>query len=291
MPTRQPTTYALTSWIRAQPALFAALRRAYLAGRPVVQRLLYSIRGVLPPRLQIFAVRGRAQAFMALVAPDRSFLYVTVQKAGTSTLRRRLWKLYGVDVPEPGATSAVSAHTGPYLGLHDVLDHDLGALLRGAGTYRFTFVRNPYSRLISAYRDKILNLNGNEEYKHDLPLPSDRTPTFAEFVRAATDTADEGCDWHWISQHRATMCDIVKYDYVGRLESLDEDFGRVLHDLGRTDASASTVANLNRYSPLEDDGGGCVCRYDEALADLVWRRYRRDFQVFGYERESWRSLS
>jgi hypothetical protein len=272
--------------------LCGALRRAYLAGRPAVQKTLYRLRPVLPPRLQIFAARGRAQAFMALVAPDRSFLYVTVQKAGSSTMRRRLWKLYDVEIPEEGATAAISAQTGPYLGLHDILDEELRDLLRGPSTYRFTFVRNPYSRLISAYRDKILNLNGNPKYRHSLRLAPEREPSFAEFVRAVAATPDEGCDWHWMSQHRAAMCDIIDYDFIGRLERLDDDFHWVLGNIGRTPDVACDVGNLNRYRPTEEDGlGGCSCLYDEAMADLVWRRYRRDFELFGYERESWKTLT
>lgn len=285
----QPLAYSITSLIRANPVVFRTARAAYLLVRPPAQRALYALRHILPARLQIFAVRGRAQSFMALIAPDRSFLYVAVQKVGNSTIKRRLWKLYGVDVEDDGALFTVHADTGPLLGLHNFAGRDLRDLLRGPGTFRFTFVRNPYSRLVSAYRDKMLNLNGNHtvrKFNHDLPFPPDYVPSFDEFVRAATARPDEGCDWHWMSQHRATMCDIIDYDFIGRIETFEEDFAKVLDAIAVDPARLAGVRSLNRYRPEEEAASGPF--YDQALADIVWRRYRRDFERFGYDRESWR---
>lgn len=282
---------AATHAIRRRPGLFRVLSGLYHAGLNSLQRLLYAVRPILPLRLRIFAITGRARPTgNIMISPDLAFLYVPVAKAGNSTARRRLLALAGVETPRADAMGTIHRIQAPYLSLADFTGAGLRRVLREPGPFRFTIVRNPYARLASAYRDKILDLNGNQAlapFRHELDLASTRTPTFEQFVRQVAARGDEGCGRHWMSQHRLTLSDLIDYDFIGRVESFDRDFATILERIGRSRDDIDGVEDINR-SQVPDDDGAVV--YTAEIAALVFERYRRDFERFGYDRDSWRDL-
>lgn len=281
--------------IRRRPALFRALSGAYHAGLNGSQRLLFAIRPVLPMRLQVFAIIGRRRPTgNIMISPDLSFMYVPVAKSGNSTARRRLLALAGVDVPDADAMGVVHRIQGPYRSLADYSGEALRRVLTAPGMFRFTFVRNPYHRLVSAYRDKILDLNGNQTltpFRHDLDFSIAGTPTFEQFARRVAASRDEGSGRHWMSQYRLTLSDLIAFDFIGKVENFGPDFALVLERIGVSPAGMPEVQDLNRTRatpPATDGGAGGP--YSAELAGLVYDRYRKDFELFGYARDSWREV-
>ncbi|HEX6859858.1 MAG TPA: sulfotransferase family protein [Caulobacteraceae bacterium] len=236
-------------------------------------------RSPAPARARVAALVGPGNPNAAFIAPDLSFLYIAVPKAANSTIKRALLALQGVEVEDAGAMHAIRAVKDGYLRLHELDSGQARRVLRGPGTFRFTFVRNPYERMVSAYKDKVLGLNQNhpEGFAANL-FAGGEAPSFAAYVRAYTAIDDWRSDIHWRSQHMNAAVDVVPYDLIGRVETFEQDFGAVLARIAPGSPATRLVRPTN-ISPA--DAADPV--YTEELAERVYRRYARDFSLFGYD--------
>ena len=254
--------------------------------RQFARHLISTTNLPVPLSMRVRATRHGSLKKMALVALDLSFLYVVVPKAANSTIKRALWQLQGVRIRDD-ATAELNLGPGPYKSLEELPAPNLKRVLKSRDTFRFTFVRNPYGRLLSAYRDKILDLNGigyRDFYARKLGL--DAGAGFAEFVAAVAREADDASDWHWMTQARCAMTNLVRYDFIGRIETFSTDIATVFRRIAPGIDSASIPSAVNRLpKPGPDE-----FFYTELLAEKVFRRYRQDFKLFDYDGDSWRGL-
>lgn len=166
---------------------------------------------------------------------------------------------------------------------------------------KFLFVRDPFVRLISAFRSKF-ELENEEFYRKFaapmLRLYANRTSlpasvseafsaglkvTFANFIQYLLDPHTEKLapfNEHWRQVYRLCHPCQIDYDFVGKLETLDEDAAQLLQLL-KVDAQVHFPPSYrNRTaSSWEDDWF--------AKIPLAWRRqlyklYEADFVLFGY---------
>ncbi len=183
-----------------------------------------------------------------------------------------------VHIPKTGGISVARSLFGHLGGGHQtVQDYQI---LFGPFVFRryfkFTFVRNPYSRLVSAYN--FLKSGGFDEVDRQWSInhlsPYD---SFKDFV----------CDWVndssvWTKHHfrpqYSYVCDNghgPMVDFVGRFERLQHDFDYVCKRLGRStellhaNSMATNTGNYREY----------YCDETQAIVADV---YRRDFEIFGY---------
>lgn len=150
------------------------------------------------------------------------------------------------------------------------------------GAYKFSFVRNPYSRLVSEYlyrnyfdhrsfRDFVLNKlpqpGWDDRYRHVMPQ---------------YDMLHDGDDR-------------LLVDFVGRFESLQSDFDRICAHLGIEDselphrnASDKRSRNFKRrlrnalFRNGENQKRHYTEFYDDETRAAVSAYYRRDIETFGY---------
>ena len=174
----------------------------------------------------------------------------------------------------------------------------------------FMFARHPFSRVLSAYRNK-LDPNTTFEraryWQHSLGVPiikkyrkkslknkfsflsSSYDLKFSEFVHFLGDKTNKGNNFysniHWADLNKqCSPCD-VDYDVIGKLETLDDDVKYIL-----------TLANLQDQvqfaepassSPTYSYKSNTLENYLESVpAPLIrnlYERYELDFKLFGYE--------
>jgi hypothetical protein len=154
--------------------------------------------------------------------------------------------------------------------------------------YRFiTMVRNPYTRLLSCYRDKIL---GNSFQKHqvlavlgnpDGPIETDIS--FSEFVHAVSQQADKDMNPHWRLQSSQILHGILDYEFIGRFEDYERDFIEIFRAIGVVDEDIPEHRHLNRTKTGPSEH--CEAFYTPELQEAVYQRYRPDFDNFGYSFE------
>ncbi|CAI5493623.1 unnamed protein product [Closterium sp. Naga37s-1] len=116
---------------------------------------------------------------------------------------------------------------------------------------RFTFVRNPYTRVASAFLDKVVKArdflnNGSArlywaqalfsrapQYSRLMELHPDGSFSFPEFVRLTEEALQHPpTDNHIDTQVELCALDWIKYDFVGRFESMMEGVQWVMQRLG-----------------------------------------------------------
>lgn len=111
---------------------------------------------------------------------------------------------------------------------------ELEAHLATGRLHVFAFVRHPATRLVSAYRDKILRSEGPfwEGYRQQIRahagLAEGAGIALEHFVDWIADTPDDRRDIHWRSQVALLCPDIVPYGRIGRLERFATDFSEIL---------------------------------------------------------------
>ncbi len=158
-------------------------------------------------------------------------------------------------------------------------------LLADESFFKFCFVRNPFTRLLSSYLDKFQrNRPQKIEILRQLGLPDHRLDTpvsFEQFVKAVVEQPVALMDAHWRVQYYQTMQSGITYDFIGRFERFAEDMrvagGRIAQDFGSylgaeiyngTDAASAAEHYLTKDIKTE-----------------IRRKYQIDFEHFGYEAE------
>jgi hypothetical protein len=147
------------------------------------------------------------------------------------------------------------------------------------GFFKFMFVRNPYSRILSAYLHKIVRRLERGAKLGASGLDSSRgTPTFREFCSYL---ADGGLfeNVHWSPQTSLMLLPFAKFDFIGKVETFENDVRTVLSRLG-ADEPADFIVPFSNYvtnSHLRIDDF-----YDTETRAIVRRLYRSDFETFDY---------
>lgn len=231
----------------------------------------------------------RTFSYLSRVSTKYKYVCVIVPKvAGTST-KLVLNQLEGGPEPEnPGDIHERGMH------LSDFSVDEIEEMLTSSDWFRFTFVRNPYDRLLSAYKSKI-GVWGDEykwlqdeiksEYRYPVhPEGWKAIPAFRDFVRfLIANWSRLGRDGHFNLQSNILMQDVIPYDSIKWYWYYVEEFRKVLERLGAPPEVRDRVAvRYNVTLPIHHP-----VAYDRELADMVYEHYREDFDAFGFDRDSW----
>lgn len=212
-------------------------------------------------------------------------IFLHVPKTGGTTIENCLRSL------DPNIPDQIPRKRGFTKILNDYKDY-----------YVFTFVRNPYDRLISAWRwgEQMF-----KKHKDDLPFFNKiKSVSFPEYVRMITDDEyryDNILNWseydqyHTIPQHcfipdlndfnyfgdniRPDFCT----DFIGSQESFNFDIKRVLCDILEDSDLIEDVRIGHRFKSNKKE---CDAVYTEELKNLVYDFYKKDFDYFGYGKDS-----
>jgi len=134
--------------------------------------------------------------------------------------------------------------------------------------YKFTIVRNPWSRAFSWY------VNVLRDDKHRRNYGITENPSLKEFLRQFAGKNMLSPQLYWIKDFRGA----IPLDYIGRYESLTEDFQEVCKAL-----------NIPQVSlPHKRVGLGQDYRkhYDKESIDIVAKTYKEEIEVFRYTFEA-----
>lgn len=133
--------------------------------------------------------------------------------------------------------------------------------------FKFSFVRNPWARVHSWYK----NVMQDPLHQEELGVPPECS--FSEFVAQYLDTWALRPQLYWLRDCRGN----IPLDFIGRFERLQEDFARVSARLGLPDANLPHLIRSGGPSYREV--------YDERSRAIVARRYAEEIALFGYRFE------
>ncbi|XP_054574233.1 carbohydrate sulfotransferase 12 [Eptesicus fuscus] len=166
---------------------------------------------------------------------------------------------------------------------------------------KFLFVRDPFVRLISAFRSKF-ELE-NEEFYRRFAVPmlrayANRTSppasvreafgaglrvSFANFIQYLLDPRTERLapfNEHWRQVHRLCHPCQIEYDFVGKLETLDRDAAQLLRLLGVDRRLHFPPSYRNRTASSWEEGW--FAQIPLAWRQQLYKLYEADFVLFGY---------
>ena len=208
-----------------------------------------------------------------VLCPKFNTIYIQNEKAGCSTIKLLLHRAQTGDWTEVSG-SIHSQHDLPFprdVGWPSVLD-----MLMTGSAFRFTFVRHPIDRLISAYSDKIARIRPMRVHIQQLlgmPEDPDTLVPFDMFMAALVVQEPLQMDPHWRPQHLNIMHGVIEHDFIGRLENFDHDMSVVKQRAGLPDVPIEVRNQQPRVDVFADR------RYLKRVAEKI---YAKDFELFGY---------
>ncbi len=133
--------------------------------------------------------------------------------------------------------------------------------------FKFTFVRHPIKRLISAWNNKVVNSNLYSFEREQLK----RLQDFNEFVSWLGTIDLDRCDEHL--RRQTALVPVEDLHFIGKLENFEEDIKAVLEKLDienydikpRHRGEYSSFVNLNSH-----------------VEQKIYELYKGDFRTFKY---------
>ena len=240
---------------------------------------------------------------------SQSMVYRVVPKCACSTIGQIMF--YG----DNGKFYDGDIHDAQH-GMHKWGIEDSQALIAAYVTahqsYTFTCVRNPYTRILSAFFDKIAGIqrNGNryrgnlvpslaQKYGVQVGSPEDgfdfdQIKSFRRFLLFARDTIrfrrpmDPDIHWSPVAGHVSTLINGGgRYDHIFWTEAFNDGMQTVLENT--TMAHPLALADVPRFNESEGHGPKrlhpVADYFDDLSMHLVYEIYQKDFDLFRYDRE------
>ncbi|XP_077984734.1 carbohydrate sulfotransferase 14-like [Glandiceps talaboti] len=224
-----------------------------------------------------------------LVNDKYKFLYCFVPKVACSNWKRVIKVIDGyiTDVDK----SSRMDHRSGLVHLGDLSDSEIEYRLKNY--YKFMFVREPLSRLLSAYRNKFgekfedfIRRYGKyivRRYRPDAgPAPQGDDVTFTEYVQYLTEANLNQMDIHWMPMHELCQPCIINYDFVGNFENLDEDVDHVLKTTGAAEVVHFPKRQRYYHPTSQDMVEEEYMKVPEQYIDELIAKYVMDFALFSY---------
>ena len=236
---------------------------------------------------------------------SRSAVYRVIPKCACSTIGQILYYgdhgfFYDGDIHD--ATDGILKWS------QENMRDEISNAVRSHEVFTFTCVRNPYSRILSSFFDKICGIQRNgqryrgnlvpklvQTYGVEIEDDFDQIASFRRFLLFARDTIrfrkpmDPDIHWSAMSGHAATL--VVnggRYDAIFATENFKPGMQNVLNHIDQHHAiEMDEVPRFNESAehgpkmahPIED-------YFDDLSRHLVYEIYKLDFDIFGYDFEN-----
>ena len=238
---------------------------------------------------------------------SESMVYRVVPKCACSTIGQIMYfsdhgQFYDGDIHD--------ATTGLHKWANEASQPLIERNVKGHKSYAFTCVRNPYTRILSSFFDKVCGIqrNGKRYRGNMVPLlvqkygidvggddgqaEFDQIASFRRFLLFARDTIrwkkpmEPDIHWSAMAGHVSTyVVNGGRFDHIFFTEAFDEGMQGVLNRVTTTyPIELNAIPRFNeseghgpkRLHPVEDF-------FDDLSMHLVWEIYKRDFQLFRYD--------
>ena len=217
--------------------------------------------------------------FLIHVLPERRIIFVTNPKVASSTIKSTLWRwhLRNPDY-EFGRNEIHNKKKSPFGSPHDFDFREFMSNINCQAYFRMCFVRNPYTRLLAFYLDKIVKRRESLVLEN-LGFSNDEPVTFSALVARISERTWHDADRHYRAQTENLLWGDILYDFTGRFESFSTEMDRLALSFDfhfrdylfvRRRHATQAETHLHEFY---------TCELQERVHDL----YRSDFEAFGYD--------
>ncbi|MEM5475543.1 sulfotransferase family 2 domain-containing protein [Pacificibacter sp. AS14] len=182
------------------------------------------------------------------VAPNgQSFLYMKNHKCACTTVIATLMSLLAKQQGIEEEISMDSVHAPPksvlLTGPRGLSNESVMAAIADPKVFKFSIVRDPVTRTVSAYADKIASGDKQKaKLMKYLGRPADSNITLKQFIALlASDEGARNLDRHWRSQRQEISYDHIPFDYIGTVEDIKPAMGHIVSKIFGDEAVAQVV--------------------------------------------------
>jgi len=184
------------------------------------------------------------------ICDRKKFVWFRVAKVGTRSIYHQI-----------NANGSTSELVHPYQILYSPRRYE--------DYFKFAFVRNPWDRIISCWRNKVVEKNA---FKLD-DAEFEKVKQFEYFVDYVSRLDIETCNNHLRLQ--CALIDLNRIDFLGRFETFEKDLRYVL---GCLEISFDNILHENKSKRKNDFRE----YYTDSLKKKVYHIYKKDIDIFGY---------
>ncbi|MEO1350629.1 MAG: sulfotransferase family 2 domain-containing protein [Cyanobacteria bacterium J06635_15] len=216
----------------------------------------------------------------AILLRDFRAIYIPIPKVACTSLKKAFASAIDIDLNLVTiGEKSIQQIDFPYTEIHEIE--------RFKDYKKFVFVRNPWDRLVSCYKDKV---RPDKDYSGERNLYVDGVHIgllrygvfragmpFSEFVKAISEIPDEQANPHFRSQHTFLSNKNAPpfVDFIGKFEKLNQDFNTICEAIGMSSLTLphSNKSHQKKYPEY----------YTDDLKKIVEERYEKDIEILGYE--------
>jgi hypothetical protein len=231
------------------------------------------------------------------VSEENRYLYFEMPKAACSAVKLLLLKLEQHEVPKFDVAGAenrrdtrrdMMVHARKRLRIKSLVDFDdekQREILGSPNFLRFLVVRNPYARLVSAWRNKVVVCEPGYQHiykqvRGTLQGSESRDPvTFHEFVDYLKGQNLDLCNVHWRRQASHAFLPAMNFNFIAKTESIGDLLNRLQQHMGLEKRPELPARNVS--------GSPCDPMMTQAIADQIQSLYAGDFEGFRYDPNDW----
>jgi hypothetical protein len=223
-----------------------------------------------------------------MIDRDKQFIFIQPPKTGTTSIVRWLEENTNIDVEY---SSRYKKHITAFT-WYNTLNDDVYD-----STFKFMFVRNPWDRLVSEYHYlKMIAETPSNNILHDphtaltMAFFDKHKYDFTDFVKFVADTWEEErppFPVHYLKDNTLVKYAAMNFpthhgrfivDYVGKLETIQQDFNLICN---RLDITPGKLPHHNKTTRNKDWRE----YYTDSTMDLATLAYIEDIVRFGYYKE------
>jgi len=204
-----------------------------------------------------------------IISHQKKFVYIAIPKTGSTSIRKCLHRW----------TDLTGDRIHRSLTYHHVTGRRLNELFvkrnwKWEKYYKFTFVRNPFSKIVSQYFYMIKCAADPRIKKYDLPFykncvfVKEHAKSFADFIKK------QGY-FSGMFDHDQTKWITDDFDYVGKMETLQQDFDNICADIGLPNMMLPMV-NTTRHNHY-------TSYYDDESREIVERLFNKTIEQYNYK--------
>ncbi len=206
------------------------------------------------------------------ISLEQSYCYTRIPKAANSTVIANLYNCEK-NIILNTTEEVQDIKDNYYSTLNDM---SYGQYVKLESFFKFTLVRHPVSRIISAYLDKVVKYEAPQRrlVLKALNKKSSESISFDEFLHYLSNGGiNENA--HWARQKDLLFFNHDAYDYIGKIETITTDLPIILK---------SIYGNYQEIISLRPHASGLSKDYSVDLNQLniIEDLYQADFKIFNY---------
>ena len=231
---------------------------------------------------RIFNCGAATANYLTHVSQKHGFVYVETPKVACTTIKRALQIIENDGSTDGLVNNVHDRKNSPLLNIFNA-PYSVEQIFKSPDLFRFCFVRDPFTRIVSAYLDKLV-INQWERNRRMPALGFKPTAhvSLKVFLKTIRAQKPEEMDIHWMPQSCLLRPELVHYDFIGRFDAFQAGFETVIGRIEPSFLEDNAEFDFSRHKT-----GASTKALDligEEEADLIRELYECDFEAFSFDR-------